>query len=175
MNDLTMQGDKRMTTGEIAGALGVSVDKITRSAKELFPNRLEQGKTTRWTEAEVTAIKYNLRKSAEVIGLPKTELEKELLIHQAMILQQEKIEGLKKENTLLKEGNNRLQIRLSEAEQWYSVKRVLIETGREYPWKPLKEYSARHGYAVEKTFDKNYGEVNAYHRDVWHAVYGVEL
>jgi hypothetical protein len=55
------------------------------------------------------------------------------------------------------------------------VKRVLIETGREYPWKPLKEYSHRHGLAVEKTFDKNYGEVNSYHRDVWNAVYGLEL
>jgi hypothetical protein len=55
------------------------------------------------------------------------------------------------------------------------VKRVLIETGREYPWKPLKEYSRKHGYTVEKAFDKNYGEVNAYHRDVWNAVYGLEL
>jgi hypothetical protein len=55
------------------------------------------------------------------------------------------------------------------------VKRVIIETGRQYPWKPLKEYSDRYGFAVEKTFDKNYGEVNAYHRDVWYAVYGVEL
>jgi hypothetical protein len=52
---------------------------------------------------------------------------------------------------------------------------MLIETGKEYPWKPLKEYSARRGYPVEKTFDKNYGEVNAYHVDVWNAVYGVEL
>jgi hypothetical protein len=75
----------------------------------------------------------------------------------------------------IKQEKETLQIRLSEAEQWYSVKRVLIETGREYPWKPLKEYSHRHGHAVEKAFDKNYGEVNAYHRDVWNAVYGLEL
>jgi phage anti-repressor protein len=68
-----------------------------------------------------------------------------------------------------------LQIRLSEAQKWYSVKRVLIETGKEYPWRPLKQYSDQHGYAVEKTFDTNYGEVNAYHGDVWHAVYGLEL
>jgi hypothetical protein len=75
----------------------------------------------------------------------------------------------------VKHEKEALQIRLSEAKQWYSVKRVLIETGREYSWKPLKEYSRRHGFGVEKAFDKNYGEVNAYHRDVWNAVYGLEL
>jgi hypothetical protein len=91
-----------MTTAQIAGAIGVSVDKIKRSAKELFPARIENGKTTHWTEAEVTAIKYNLRKNAQVMQAPKTRLEKELIIKQAMILQQEMIDELEKENAGLK-------------------------------------------------------------------------
>jgi hypothetical protein len=93
---------KLMTTAEIAGALGVSADKIKRSAKELFPSRIENGKATYWTEAEATAIKYNLRKNAQVMQAPKTRLEKELIIRQAMVLQQEIINDLEKENAGLK-------------------------------------------------------------------------
>jgi prophage antirepressor-like protein len=86
----------------------------------------------------------------------------------AWIKEQEQIKALE-------DKSNRLETRLGEAEQWYSVKRMLIETGIEYNWKPLKNYSKAYGYEMQKTFDKNYGEVNAYHIDVWNKVYGLEL
>jgi hypothetical protein len=75
----------------------------------------------------------------------------------------------------LKQEKEDLRVRLSESEEWYSVKRVLIATGKKYPWKPLKECSLRYGYEIKKVFDQNYEEVNAYHINVWNAVYGLEL
>jgi hypothetical protein len=47
-------------------------------------------------EAQVTAVKMNLRKNSEVISQPKTELEKELIVQQALVCQQEKINTLTK-------------------------------------------------------------------------------
>jgi phage antirepressor YoqD-like protein len=54
------------------------------------------------TEAQATALKLNLRKTAEVIAAPKTDLEKALLIRQAMWFQQEIIDSLQKENEEMK-------------------------------------------------------------------------
>jgi DNA-binding Lrp family transcriptional regulator len=172
-------GDRRMTVKEVAEALGVSTDTILNSIKELEAQNEKirfgkiqgaHGGKPRYVldESQATAIKSNLRKNSKVAAQPKTDIERRQIVEEAFLILREDIERLKSQKEAL-------QIRLSEAEQWYSVKRVLIETGREYRWKPLKEYSRRHGYAVEKAFDKNYGEVNAYHTDVWNAVYGVEL
>jgi len=73
------------------------------------------------------------------------------------------------ENAKLKTENEALSTRLGEAQEWWSVKRVMAETGREYPWRPLVDYAKTHGPAPRKIFDANYGEVNSYHRDTWHA------
>jgi len=62
------------------------------------------------------------------------------------------------------------QKRLDEAAQWYSIKRWAKEHAtdwRAYRWGALKALSHEHGYRVDKTFDKNYGEVNLYHRRVF--------
>ena len=68
------------------------------------------------------------------------------------------------------EQNEQQQKRLDEAAQWYSIKRWAKEHGtdwRAYRWGVLKALSHEHGYKVDKTFDKNYGEVNLYHRRVF--------
>jgi len=102
VQELAIRNDKRMTVREVADVLGVTDDKIYRSAKELFPEIFINGKTTYLNEAQVTAVKMNLRKTAEVMAQPKTSLEKALLIKQAMQFQQEIIESLQTENTELK-------------------------------------------------------------------------
>jgi len=64
----------------------------------------------------------------------------------------------------------RQQKRLDEAREWYSIKRWAKEHAtdwRTYRWGVLKALSHEHGYKVDKTFDKNYGEVNLYHRRVF--------
>jgi len=68
------------------------------------------------------------------------------------------------------EQNEQQQKRLSEAAQWYSNKRWAKEHGtdwRAYRWGVLKALSHEHGYKAGKTFDKNYGKVNLYHRRVF--------
>ena len=105
MNELTRQRDRRMTVREVAEALGISDDKAYRSAKELFPDLFQTGKTTYLTEAQATALKLNLRKTAEVIAAPKTALEKALLVRQALLIQQETIAELEVENAELRAKN----------------------------------------------------------------------
>ena len=102
MNELANMNDRRMTVKKVAGAMGLSQDKVYRSARELFPGAFTAGKTAYLNEAQITALKYNLRKTAEVMVMPKTSLEKALLIKQAMQLQQEMVEELQAENAGLK-------------------------------------------------------------------------
>lgn len=97
MKDLATE--KTMTIKEIADILGKDESTIRKIGKELFPELFQNGKTTFLNETHVTAIKLNLGKNSD---LPKTELEKELLIFQAMQFQQEKISKLQTENGELK-------------------------------------------------------------------------
>jgi phage antirepressor YoqD-like protein len=53
-------------------------------------------------EAQVTAVKMNLRKNLEVAAMPKTALEKKLIVAQAMQYLQEEIEELRARNAEMK-------------------------------------------------------------------------
>jgi hypothetical protein len=67
-----------------------------------------------------------------------------------------------------------LQAQLDTSKDWYSIKRVAALNNvswKTFKWRRLKEVGERMGYKVKKIFDANYGEVNAYHKDVWEAVY----
>lgn len=98
-----LQGNQElMTTKELAMVLGVSPETIRLNGKEMFPELFVNGKTTLFNEAQCTAIKmkiekhHNLQSTLEV--LPKTKLEKQLLIKQAMMFQEELIAELQAEN-----------------------------------------------------------------------------
>ena len=67
-----------------------------------------------------------------------------------------------------------LQAQLDTSKDWYSIKRVAALNNvswKTFKWRRLKEAGERMGHEVKKIFDANYGEVNAYHKDVWEAVY----
>jgi hypothetical protein len=185
MNDLTTP--ETVTVQELARRLGCNPETIKGHVREIFPGLMQNGKATPLDEKQITIILEKMKRGSAFAhnvtggdveaynsGIAGTEtaltpaLRLEMLYHQIDEIKTSEIARLKLDREAL-------QIRLSEAREWYSVKRVLIETGREYSWKPLKEHSTRYGFAVEKAFDTNYGEVNVYHRDVWHAVYGLEL
>ena len=102
MNEVAIANDRRMTIREVADTLGLSPDTVYNSAKELFPDIFVPKKTTYLNEAQVTAVKMNFRKNSEVMKQPKTDLEKALMIKQAMQFQQEIIDTLQTENTGLK-------------------------------------------------------------------------
>ena len=103
-----------MTVKEAAKALGISHDVINRKIHELFPGKIKNGVITKLNEAEVTAIKLRLTQNPHLatyanqrrlVDMPKTKLEKQLLIRQAMQLQNEMIAELEAENEQLKLEN----------------------------------------------------------------------
>jgi hypothetical protein len=166
----------KMTVKEVSEILNLDKRTIQMKVKELYPELIESRKTTYLNQSQVTAVKIACEKKFAV----KTDLEKELIIHQAMMFQQEKITTLQTENKQLQTQNENLQIELDESKQWYSVKRVKslgyvnwISARR--MWNPLKKWSIENDYQIISIFDANYGEVKTYHADAWKAVYGVEL
>lgn len=65
-------------------------------------------------------------------------------------------------------------IQLQKTKEWYSIKRVaqiVNASWKDFNWRLLKLESKVQRYEVKKVFDANYGKVNAYHINVWKAVY----
>jgi phage antirepressor YoqD-like protein len=102
MNELTQE--KTMTIKELSKVLNVSERVIQISVKELFPEIVHNGKMTYLNEYQVTKIKMKLETHHNLEGTfeVKTNLQKQLLIKQAMLLQDEIIQDLEKENEVLK-------------------------------------------------------------------------
>ena len=83
--------EQKMTLSELATILGKDESTLRKIGKEMFPDSFRNGIKTFLTEVQATAIKLQLGKNSE---LPKTQLEKQLIIQQAIILQQEMIATL---------------------------------------------------------------------------------
>lgn len=104
MNELVSKSEKTMTTKEVAETLNVDVKTVQRAVVTLqttstnFP-KFSQGQRAVYNEEQVTAIKLELQNHSKVNALsPKTTLEKQLIIQQAMQLQAEMIAELQAEN-----------------------------------------------------------------------------
>jgi hypothetical protein len=183
-------GNSQWTARELAAHFGCDERSVQRYAVKLFPSKIKHGIKTYFNEAEATLILEEVKKGATIGAGVKSDndcrtvstplstiirtkefadsLEVKEKVKAAMILHAEAMAALQN-------LNENLQERLSESEDWWSVKRVEVETGRRYSWKPLKRASITEGYGIGKAFDQNYGEVNLYHVDVWNKVYGLEL
>jgi hypothetical protein len=94
-----------MTIKEIANVLKKDESTIRKLGKKLFPEKFKNGRTTYLNEKEVTLIKMNLGKNSE---LPKTKLEKQLLVKQAIQYLNEEIAELKRENQIHQDRINLL-------------------------------------------------------------------
>jgi len=97
--DLVKNMKDLMSVSEIAFSLGVNSRTITRYVNKLFPNKIKNGKQTLLDEKEVTLIKLDLDKNKHLdtsVQLPKTKLEKTLLVQQAMGFLNEEIDELKR-------------------------------------------------------------------------------
>ena len=95
MKDLTKE--KTMTVREVSRALGVSDRTVRRHAADL--GLTSNGRGTLLNENAVTAIKLRIERSGRndldnVVQLPKTALEKRLIVRQAINLLNEEIEEL---------------------------------------------------------------------------------
>lgn len=119
MNELTTE--KTMTTKEVAEALNTSSKVILENAKKCLPNkRIENGKATYWTQAEVTVLldclKNNSKTNASDLyfqskGSVSTELTPALMIKQAMELMQK---GYQLELERIKAENERHKAKIAE-------------------------------------------------------------
>ena len=99
----------KMTTKEVADVLGVDVKTIQRSVESLDMNVERSGSshTMLFSEAEVTAIKLEIENHSKVNALtPKTNLERQLIIQQAMQIQAEMIEELQNKVSRLEPAAN---------------------------------------------------------------------
>ena len=111
-----------MTIKELAEALNVSRGLIEKRTRELFPDKMKNGYRTHFTVQEVTAIGLRIKENSSlatsddrkrVIDMPKTQLEKNLLIQQAF--------------TFLKEEETLLRVELTEAKEQLQIQAPKVE------------------------------------------------
>lgn len=123
MNELALGIEKTMTTAEVAQQLGTSAKVVLENAKKCLPNKkIENGKATYWTKAEITVLldcmKNNSSNHASDLyvqskGSLSTDLTPALKIKKAMELMQE---GYEEELQILKAKNLEQAKRLAIAE-----------------------------------------------------------
>ena len=92
---------KMMHVNELSELWGVSSEAIKKHIRELFPEIMKNGVGTYVTEYQATYIKTKMTATTQVVA-NKTNLEKALLIKQAMSFQQELIDTLTAENERMK-------------------------------------------------------------------------
>lgn len=97
-----VSSEQLMTVKDVAKELGCDDETVRRHVKKLCPDHFKKGLPGYLDEAQVTYVKKMLELSGRsdirnVAELPKTKLEKQLLIRQAMELQDEIINELKVE------------------------------------------------------------------------------
>ena len=100
---------QKMTTKEVANILGVDVKTVQRAALSLDMDVERSGSshTMLFDEAQVTAIKLEIENHSKVNALtPKTNLERQLIIQQAMQIQAEMIEELQNKVSRLEPAAN---------------------------------------------------------------------
>lgn len=103
MNEVTKQ--KTMTITEFSNIMKVSHDTIRNKVRELFPELLKKGITTRLNETQITIIKMSLEKNPnlptnEIVGM--TDMEALILQKKLDIWKDNKIAELQKDNEIMK-------------------------------------------------------------------------
>lgn len=99
--------DKLMTIKEVAEVLEVSRDLIEKRIKELYPHKMSKGRTTYLNELEVTELKLRIQENSSLMTsddrrkMPQTQLEKHLIVAQAMDILATEIKELKAQNNRL--------------------------------------------------------------------------
>ena len=115
-NHLIEQTLKLMTVKEVAEILGLDIRTVQLKVKELFPDIVANGKVTYLTQTQVTTVKLRIQENghlatsndrSRLADMPKTPLEEDLLIHQAMQIQANRVLILTQDNERMK---NRLEL-----------------------------------------------------------------
>lgn len=68
MNELAVQGGRRMTVKEVADVLGVTDEAIKKHIRELYPDLMRNGIVTYLNEEQITLIKQKMLPTTKVVG-----------------------------------------------------------------------------------------------------------
>jgi prophage antirepressor-like protein len=140
--------------------------KARGMSDEYVQNRIEQLRAfRRWVTHEVLP---SIRKHGAY--LTPAKLEEMLNDPDAWIKMLTTLKEEREAHALTAQRLEEKTLQLDESKEWFTVKRVASINRRpwqSFDWRRLKNTSAYLGYPVQKVFDANYGEVNAYHIDVW--------
>jgi len=125
MNDLAKE--KTMTIKEVAEALNVSERTIQRHADKMVTTT--KGKKTFLNELQVTLIKYQIERSGRkdldnIVDLPKTELEKDLIIMQAQEILFDRIKVLTEQK---EKAENQVKILVHDFNKLYTTTEISKE------------------------------------------------
>lgn len=136
----------------------------------LRSDKPEAKKFKKWVTSEVlpNIRKHGLYATEDVVRL---SLENPSYMIELLTNYQKEQNERKKSEKLLEQKT----IELDESKEWFSIKRMATLNNKYwtfYKWRNLKNASEYLGYAPRKVFDANYGEVNAYHINVWKHEYG---
>lgn len=162
-----------ITTLQFAKQLGTGSNVILENARKCLPNkRIENGKTTYWTEAEVTVILDYMKnhdsnnRSVELnstVANTSTSLTPALKLKKALELAQEAYEEelarLKAENQKVTIERNTLQIELDESKEWTTLQKYFNSKGWETDRNKLAQLSktlGNLGYERRKIYSVEY-------------------
>lgn len=140
----------------------------------LRSDKPEAKKFQKWVTKEVlpSIRKHGLYATEDIV---KLSLENPSYMIELLTNYQKEQEARKKIEKQLEEKTIQLDVN----GKWFTVKRIAKLNNKNWKyfnnWRVLKNTSGILGYDVKKVFDANYGEVNAYHVDVWKHEYGGNL
>ena len=101
MNEVAVNGDKRMTIREVAEILGVTGEALKKHIRELWPDLMKNGIQTYLTEYHVTAIKSRMTPTSQVVAAT-TDLEMMMLEEKVSRWKSQKIKELTEQLSLTK-------------------------------------------------------------------------
>ncbi len=71
--------------------------------------------------------------------------------------------------------NEKLKQELDRSKEYATIKKVYINTGIKFKWKPLKDYCKLSKLKTGDVFDQNYGVVKSYPLKAWKDVYNIDV
>lgn len=186
-NKLKRKNDNRVTLREIANITGAAYRTVAAYAQRAgwTQNGVETLLDEKQTAIIVEAMKQahpgpnaeTLRSTVQGIETSESRTvrlaalaQKRIELEKAFNAELEaELAELREKNQVIETKNERLELKLGEREDWFTIKRVAAINGidwRALDWRKLKETSRFMELPVEKEFDANYGEVNVYHVNV---------
>lgn len=141
---------------------------------------------TRWMELEQQQAlpQINFLNPVEAARAFADAYEQKLIAEQtaAEAIRTKALIGSKREATAMNTASQlakqvkKLEAELDKSTEYASIKKMSILTnGRKFSWKKLISVSSDMGMDIIEIPDINFGNVNAYHKNVWEACYGLDI